>query len=79
MDMITKACTKCGQVLPLSEYHLHRKRKDGRTARCKECAKRIAREWHQANREQHIESMSRYQLLDPCLNISRQATYRKIH
>jgi len=32
-----KQCTKCGQFQPLSEYHKHKKTKDGLAYACKTC------------------------------------------
>jgi hypothetical protein len=41
---VSKACSKCGEVQPLSAYCRDARRADGRQARCKEC-KRSARDY----------------------------------
>ena len=40
-----KACTKCGEVKPLSEFYRHRLSKDGHSYWCKECHKSKYREY----------------------------------
>lgn len=57
MDSIpsSKACSKCGQVKPLSEFHKRSNTKDGRTRRCKECRARYRREYYLANKERSAE------------------------
>jgi hypothetical protein len=32
-----KPCCKCGEIKPLSEYHIYRERPDGRQSQCKSC------------------------------------------
>lgn len=47
-----KACTKCGETKPLDAYHVNRTRRDGHSARCRECAaidQRAAAERRAAN------------------------------
>lgn len=51
-----KTCPKCGETKPLDEFHKHRTAKDGRQARCKDCACRLAREWQ---RENNVQSHKR--------------------
>ena len=34
-----KRCTKCEEMKPREEFHIHRKSKDGRRSICKECRK----------------------------------------
>ena len=42
-----KKCTKCGRILPLSEFGKHRLTKDGLACRCKECARKHAKEYRE--------------------------------
>lgn len=44
-------CSVCKVVKPLSEFHRQVNRKIGVSSRCKECAIRISKEWHDNNRE----------------------------
>lgn len=46
-----KACTKCGQVLPLEMYHKNPSSKDGRRGACKPCRISYCRERYAANNE----------------------------
>lgn len=45
--MKTKACSKCGEVLPLSEFYICRSAKDGLQAKCKKCI----RKYYMENRD----------------------------
>lgn len=47
----TKACTKCKRTLPFSSFHGDRHKKDGRTARCKECINPVKIAYYWANRD----------------------------
>ena len=51
-DEKTKVCTKCGQELPLSEFVIQKKSKDGLMYWCKSCMKeynKIRYETHQSD------------------------------
>ena len=37
----TKLCNKCNVIKSIDEFHLHKKRSDGRQTQCKECRKEI--------------------------------------
>ena len=58
--MDSKTCTKCGESKPLDEYHKQKSARDGRQARCKECAIRGVAEWYTANRDRALEKMAEY-------------------
>lgn len=55
---MTKACTKCGEVKPLSEYSRDRRLRDGKRAVCKPCACTSTRKWYAENREHAAEYRS---------------------
>lgn len=46
-----KRCSRCNGYLPLSSFHKDAKKPFGAASRCKECAKRVAREWLANNPE----------------------------
>ena len=46
-----KTCNKCYTSKPLSEYHNDKKAKDGKSYRCKECAKMSTSKWQKENKE----------------------------
>lgn len=52
----TKACTKCRQNLPLSEYHVRRASPDGLSYVCKPCKRRVSPET-QKKRELHAAGL----------------------
>lgn len=45
-----KACSKCGEMKPLSEFSKQTSAKDGRQSECKECARKYSREYHRSGR-----------------------------
>ena len=59
--VMTKKCTKCGRVLPLTEYYKVYGRKSNQLrADCKECRKKYAAEYQKEHREQVNEKARRY-------------------
>lgn len=51
-----KKCSKCGETLDLSKFYKHPGNLDGRTGKCKECAKEDVR----ANRRKNVEKYRAY-------------------
>jgi 5-methylcytosine-specific restriction endonuclease McrA len=51
LEFDAKACTRCGEVKSLSEYHRQSKQPDGHKSYCKVCCKAINAELYQRNRE----------------------------
>lgn len=49
----TKRCPKCGEVLPITEFHKHSKSKDGLQSWCKHCSK-IANATSYSNKKSQI-------------------------
>ena len=43
-----KACTKCGQIKPLSAFSKHRLTKDGHAYHCKECNAELGKLWRES-------------------------------
>lgn len=50
----TKPCTKCGRVLPLSEFHKEKRMLLGRRSECKRCFGAAQKARHEANRDRHL-------------------------
>lgn len=55
-DPIGKACRLCGEWKSLDDYHKKSNAKDGHQPRCKDCAKRVAKEWYEANKDRAAAS-----------------------
>jgi 5-methylcytosine-specific restriction endonuclease McrA len=47
----SKACTTCGERLPLSSFYKDTRSKDGLYGRCKKCHYKATRKWAASNRE----------------------------
>ena len=46
MEVETKRCSKCGRVLPVSDFNKNKKAKDGLQNHCRECHKEMMRQYH---------------------------------
>lgn len=67
--MDEKACKKCGEIKPLSDYHKHRQTSDGRFGKCKKCYNlgvkerldklKLDPEWAEAQRKKRRDSYHR--------------------
>lgn len=51
-----KTCTKCGETKPYSEYHVHKKTKDGFKSSCKVCRNLESSAYRKANPEKATAS-----------------------
>lgn len=47
---VTKTCTKCGELLPISHFYKHPETKDGHQSNCKKCIKSSSQGWTLNNR-----------------------------
>lgn len=45
MTSTGRICSKCGILKPLEQFHRDQKGRDGRSSRCKECAKKHVKAW----------------------------------
>ena len=50
-----KRCAMCKQTKPLSEFNVHRGRKDGLQPQCRECSRARSRRYYAENRDKHLE------------------------
>ena len=48
---VSKACFKCGETQPLTEFYKHKDMADGRLNKCKSCTKKDATDYRDANLE----------------------------
>lgn len=54
--MDAKACTKCGEVKPLTEYGPDKRRLDGRKSHCRDCCRR-AQNAYRADNTEHVKAI----------------------
>lgn len=59
-----KKCTKCEEVKTLTDFHIHKRTKDGRYGICKSCHRERTNAWRMANRERtrELERNRKYSL-----------------
>ncbi|MDX4957930.1 hypothetical protein [Delftia acidovorans] len=61
--IVEKRCGMCSVTKPLADFHAHKNGGGGVGARCKECARKVSREWREMNKERSrqrfVDFMSR--------------------
>ena len=57
---MSKQCTVCNQIKPLSEYYRDKIKKDGRASTCKECAKARTVRWRKKHPERAAAASDRW-------------------
>ena len=67
-----KRCSACGELKPLTEFHLKRKARDGRQSRCRPCNIERNKQWYRENPE------ARGRRLDSYAKARRQENHRRI-
>lgn len=65
MGKDTKACTWCGEVKPLTDYHRNARLKDGLFSHCKPCALAWHRRYREANRAKINRAAAERRAADP--------------
>lgn len=50
--IISKRCSKCKEIKPLSEFHNNRTRRDGHNAECKLCCNKYGKKYRQTEKSQ---------------------------
>lgn len=63
--MTTKKCSECGRLLPITEFNLLRKSKDGHQDRCRDCFSKYNRERYAANSTSIKERVKKYRDENP--------------
>lgn len=61
--MDEKVCTKCGELKLLSSFGRQKAGKNGYAAHCKECHKKLTKDWKARNKEKVAEYAARYDRL----------------
>lgn len=58
-DLVTKKCSRCGEIKPIYDFGLNSKFKDGYSCYCKSCRNEMAKAWY-ANKKikQHTSDIS---------------------
>ena len=64
-DVKTKRCSKCGRILPLSEFYRDKYRKDGKRSICMDCVKLKRKEYCKSHREEVHKSQAKWRAKHP--------------
>jgi hypothetical protein len=56
----SKVCTRCKKLKPLTDFHVRKAIKDGRTSQCAECRREQKTSWARKNREHTIQYMNNW-------------------
>lgn len=62
----TKRCSKCGRILPLSDFYRDKQTKDGLSCWCKACIKANNAHHYQSNKDAIAQKQAEYR--DPIIN-----------
>ena len=65
MDIIeeevkTKRCSKCGRILPLSEFYKDKRANDGLRSACKACSRAKVAQYYQSNKDAILKKKAEY-------------------
>ncbi len=60
-----KICTKCKEVLPLSDFRKQGSTKDGLKYYCKECDDKLAKSYYQRNKNKITDKVKEWQKNNP--------------
>lgn len=61
----TKACSKCGEIKPLNDFHRATGMKDGHRNECRSCWKEICKVRYRRDPKKAIESVQRWRVENP--------------
>ena len=73
--MDKKACTKCGQIKELGEFHKDKKRPDGLFPQCKACVRLNRSNWYAKNKERSSAEHAAYYLKNKETVMARVSAY----
>ena len=75
-----KMCTKCKEVLPLSDFRKQGSTKDGLKYYCKECDDKLAKSYYQRNKNKITDKVKEWQKNNPNkVKVTRNLTTVKIN
>lgn len=72
-----KPCAQCKEMLPLSVFAKHAKRKDGLQENCRSCCAAYAADWRSRNRDKVKADGKRYAAANSARIVERVAAWRK--
>jgi hypothetical protein len=70
-----KACTGCQRLLPLTEYHRHTRKRDGRQTQCRACRSAAHVAYYTANREKYLAYTAAWRAAHPEKRRAYEAAY----
>lgn len=56
----TKRCSKCGRILPITEFNKSKSMKDGRFCYCKDCSKELKKAYYAKHRGEILKKAATY-------------------
>ena len=59
-ELISKECSKCHKIKPVSEFNKSKTRGDGIEVKCRECCKKYKKDYYEQNREKELERKRQY-------------------
>jgi predicted RNA-binding protein YlxR (DUF448 family) len=75
--MTDRACTKCGEAKPVSEFFRKAAHSDGLDPQCKECKRAVDRAYRAENPDARLEAKRRYGRAHPEQVAARSSSYRR--
>ena len=64
-DVISKRCTRCAEVKPISNFYRRSDRPSGRHSKCADCCKAIHSAWRVSNKKRRAEDIAKWRLKNP--------------
>ena len=68
VEVKTKRCSKCGRILPITEFSKNKSRKDGLNHYCKQCDRAKRKEYYQTHRDTVLKSVAEWRAKNPTYN-----------
>lgn len=68
---LSKKCSRCSEIKPLSEFSNSKHSKDGKKAGCKACQKLYNDKWHIANKDKKADS-NRWWMIGNKYNLTKE-------